>query len=139
MPRGLVVVLAGTGLLVSVLALRQFASILEPVLLAVILVIGVHPLTGILRRCRAPMWPAATVTLIALVAVILGLAAVVGAIRRPVVRRAMGQRDRDLGRRLAEPVRFTETLGLSATFLAALGPARVTPSSPAPTPELVPH
>ena len=48
-PRGLIVVLAVTGLLVSVLAQWQFASILGPVLLPLILVIGVHPMTGILR------------------------------------------------------------------------------------------
>ena len=50
MPRGLIVLLGMTGLLVSVLALQQFASILAPVVLALILVIGVYPLTGILRR-----------------------------------------------------------------------------------------
>jgi AI-2 transport protein TqsA len=75
LPRGLIVVLAVTGLLVSVLALRQFTSILAPILLALILVIGVHPLTGILRRRGAPQWLAVTGTLIALVAVFLGLAA----------------------------------------------------------------
>jgi AI-2 transport protein TqsA len=74
-PRGLIVVLGLTGLLVSILAVQQFASILAPVMLALILVIGVHPLTGILRRRGAPMWLAVTVTLITLVVVILGLAA----------------------------------------------------------------
>ena len=64
MPRGLIVVLAVTGLLVSVLATQQFTSILGPVPLALILAIGVHPLTGILRRRGAPMWPAVTVTLV---------------------------------------------------------------------------
>jgi hypothetical protein len=39
----------------------------------------------------------------------------VGVARRPVVRRARGQRGRDLGRLPGEPVGFTETLGLSAT------------------------
>ena len=63
-PRGLIVVLAVTGLLVSVLAMREFASILGPVLLALILAMGVHPLTGILRRRGAPMWLAVTVTLV---------------------------------------------------------------------------
>ena len=43
-PRGLIVVLAVTGLLVSGMALQQFASILGPVLLALILAIGVHSL-----------------------------------------------------------------------------------------------
>jgi AI-2 transport protein TqsA len=74
-PRGLIVVLGGTGLLVGVLALREFATIVGPVLLALILVIGVHPLTGILRRRGAPMWLAASVTLLALVLLIFGLAA----------------------------------------------------------------
>ena len=67
--------LAATGILVSVLALRQFAEILGPVLLALVLVVGVHPLTGFLRRRGAPMWLAATTTLLALVLVIFGLAA----------------------------------------------------------------
>jgi predicted PurR-regulated permease PerM len=75
MPRGLIVVLGVTGLLVSVLALQQFTSILPPILLALILVIGVHPLTGALRRRGAPMWLAVTGTLITLVVLILGLAA----------------------------------------------------------------
>ena len=51
-PRGLIVAFVRTGLLVSVLALRQFASIIGPVLFALILVIGVHPMTGILRPLR---------------------------------------------------------------------------------------
>ena len=75
MPRGLIVVLAATGILVSVLALRQFAEIIGPVLLALVLVVGVHPLTGFLRRRGAPMWLAATTTLLTLVLVIFGLAA----------------------------------------------------------------
>jgi AI-2 transport protein TqsA len=75
MPRGLIVVLGATGVLVSVLALREFASIIAPILLALVLVIGLHPLTGILRRRGLPMWLAVTTTLITLVAVIVGLAA----------------------------------------------------------------
>ena len=39
-----------TGLLVTILALQQFAVILAPVLFALVQVIGFHPLTGILRR-----------------------------------------------------------------------------------------
>ncbi|WP_433505849.1 AI-2E family transporter [Pseudonocardia halophobica] len=74
-PRGLVVVLAVTGLLVSTLALQQFRSILAPVLLALVLVIGVHPLTGILTRRGVPRWLAATITLVVLLAIIVGLAA----------------------------------------------------------------
>ena len=75
MPRGLIVLLGMTGLLVSVLALQQFAPIVAPVLLALILVIGVYPLTGILRRRGVPMWLAVTITLIVVLALVLGLAA----------------------------------------------------------------
>ena len=75
MPRGLIVLLGMTGLLVSVLALQQFASILAPVLLALVLVIGVHPLTTLLRRRGVPMWLAVTITLTTVLALILGLAA----------------------------------------------------------------
>ena len=74
MPRGLVVILASTGLLVTTLALQQFSSIISPVLLALVLVVGVHPLTGLLRRRGAPEWLAITCTLLVLVAIIVGLA-----------------------------------------------------------------
>ena len=60
MPRGLVVILASTGLLVTTLALQQFSSVLSPVLLALVLVVGVHPLTGLLRRRGTPEWLAIT-------------------------------------------------------------------------------
>ena len=66
--------LDGTGILVSAPALRQFASIIGSVLLALVLVIGVHPLTAVLRRRGEPIWLAATVALITLVLVIFGLA-----------------------------------------------------------------
>ncbi|MGE0299067.1 MAG: AI-2E family transporter, partial [Pseudonocardia sp.] len=75
MPRGLVVVLGLTGLLVSTLALQQFSAIVAPVLLALILMIGVHPLTGILRRRGVPQWLAASITLVTVLAIVLGLAA----------------------------------------------------------------
>ena len=64
-------------MLVAVLAIQQFASIVAPVLLALVLVIAVHPLTGILRRRGLPMWLAKTVTLIAVLGLVVGLAAAV--------------------------------------------------------------
>ncbi len=62
-------------MLVAALALRQFAGIVAPVLLALVLVITVHPLTGILRRRGLPMWLAKTITIIAVLGLIVGLAA----------------------------------------------------------------
>jgi AI-2 transport protein TqsA len=67
--------LAVASMLVAVLAIQQFAAIVAPVLLALVLVIAVHPLTGILRRRGLPMWLAKTVTLLAVLGLILGLAA----------------------------------------------------------------
>ena len=66
LPRGLIVLLGMTGLLVTILALQQFAAILAPVLLALVLVIGFHPLIGILRRRGAPTWLAVTTTVLTL-------------------------------------------------------------------------
>src|SRR3954447_21356607 len=75
LPRGLIVVLVTTGLLVSVLALQRISEIVAPVLLALILVVGVYPLTGLLRRHGAPIWVAVTATVITLIVVVLSLAA----------------------------------------------------------------
>jgi AI-2 transport protein TqsA len=74
-PRGVILVLAVAGLLVAALAVQQFAAMVAPVVLALILVIAVHPTTGILHRRGLPMWLAVTITLIAVLAVILSLAA----------------------------------------------------------------
>ena len=77
LPRGLILVLAVAGMLVAALAIQQFAGIAAPVLLALVLVIAVHPLTGMLRRRGLPMWLAKTITLIAVLGLIVGLAAAV--------------------------------------------------------------
>jgi AI-2 transport protein TqsA len=74
LPRGLILVLAVAGLLVAALSIQQFAAIVAPVLLALVLVIAVHPLTGVLRRRGLPMWLAKTITLIAVLGLIVGLA-----------------------------------------------------------------
>jgi AI-2 transport protein TqsA len=74
-PRGLIVVLGTAGLLVTTLALQQFSTIVAPVVLGLVLVIGFDPLTGILRRRGVPQWLAVTATLISQVVVVLGLAA----------------------------------------------------------------
>ena len=75
LPRGLILVLALAGILVSVLAIRQFAEIVGPVLLALVLVVAVYPLTGYLQRRGLPKWLASTLTLVAVLGLIVGLAA----------------------------------------------------------------
>jgi predicted PurR-regulated permease PerM len=74
LPRGLVVVLGTAGLLVSVLALKELSGVVAPVLLALVLVIGVHPLTGALHRRGVPQWLAVLVTMIVAFAIVVGLA-----------------------------------------------------------------
>ena len=74
MPRGLVVILSLTGLLVSMLALRQFSGVVAPVLLALVLTIAMHPLTGRFVRWGLPKWLATTLTLLATFAIIIALA-----------------------------------------------------------------
>ena len=75
LPRGLIFVLAVAGMLVAALAIRQFATIVAPVLLALVLVIAVHPLTASLRRRGLPMWLATSITVVAVLGLIVGLAA----------------------------------------------------------------
>ncbi|MET0765644.1 MAG: AI-2E family transporter [Blastococcus sp.] len=75
LPRGLILVLALAGILVAVLAIRQFAEIVGPVLLALVLVVAVYPLTGYLQRLGLPKWLASTLTLVAVLGLIVGLAA----------------------------------------------------------------
>jgi len=74
LPRGLVLVLAVAGMLVAALAVQQFAAIVAPAVLALVLVIAVHPLTGALRRRGLPMWLAVTITVIVVLGLILSLA-----------------------------------------------------------------
>ncbi|WP_336882439.1 AI-2E family transporter [Rhodococcus globerulus] len=66
LPRGLIVLLGLTGLVVSVTGIRAFSGIVGPVFLALMLTVAVHPLPQLLRRRGLPRWLA---TLLALVAV----------------------------------------------------------------------
>lgn len=66
LPRGLIVLLGLTGLVVTVTGIRAFAGIVGPVFLALMLTVAVHPLPEFLRRKGLPRWLS---TLLALVAV----------------------------------------------------------------------
>lgn len=121
------------------LALRQCSTILAPILRGLILVIAVHPLTGILRRREAPVWPAATVTLIALLAVVLRLAASMALSVAQLFDEQGASEIETSACCLPNRSGSLKRSDCRRPSLAALGPARVTPSIPAPTPELVPH
>ena len=74
LPRGFFLLIAGAALLIVVLAIRQFAELAAPVVLALVLVIAVHPLAAVLRRRGLPQWLASSLTVLATLALILGLA-----------------------------------------------------------------
>lgn len=66
LPRGLIVLLGLTGLVVTVTGIRAFSGIVGPVFLALMLTVAVHPLPEWLHRKGLPRWLS---TLLALVAV----------------------------------------------------------------------
>ena len=75
LPRGVIVLLGAGGAVLAAAGLRSFADIAGPVLLALILTIAVSPLRGVLTRRGIPGWVATLVALVAVYAILLGLAA----------------------------------------------------------------
>jgi AI-2 transport protein TqsA len=74
LPRGLIVLLTFAAAVITVAGLQAFRSVLGPVLLALVLVIGVHPISARLRRRGWPPWAAATAMILASIAIVLGMA-----------------------------------------------------------------
>jgi AI-2 transport protein TqsA len=73
LPRGLIVLLTIAASVSSIAGLQAFASVLGPVMLALVLTIAVHPVFTGLRR-GVPSWLAMTVMLLAVFAIVLGIA-----------------------------------------------------------------
>jgi AI-2 transport protein TqsA len=74
LPRGLIVLLTIAASVVSVAGIRALASVVAPVVLALMLTIGVHPIFAGLRRRGWPPWLASTVTILSAIAIVLGIA-----------------------------------------------------------------
>ena len=74
LPRGVIVLLGSAGAVVTIAGIRAFADLLGPVLLALVLTISVHPMLGRLQRRGWPGWLAVTVTTLAVIGMVLGLA-----------------------------------------------------------------
>lgn len=74
LPRGLIVLLTVAASVISIAGLQAFASVLGPVVLALVLTIAVHPIFVRLRRRGTPTWLAMTVMLLAVFAIVLGIA-----------------------------------------------------------------
>ncbi|MDH6282426.1 AI-2E family transporter [Prescottella agglutinans] len=72
-PRGLIVLLAGAGVVVSIAGIKVFAGILGPVFLALMLTIAVQPIQSWAQRRGLPKWVGMAGALIVVNLILLGL------------------------------------------------------------------
>ena len=72
-PRGLIILLGLAAALVAALGMRQFANILGPVFMALVLSIAVHPIRKLADRYRLPAWLGMILSLIAVYGIVFGL------------------------------------------------------------------
>ncbi|MGZ5398078.1 MAG: AI-2E family transporter [Mycobacterium sp.] len=75
LPRGLVVLIGLAATVVAVAGMKEFASILGPVVLALVLTIAIYPLQTWLRRKGFPAWLAMVIALAVIYSILLGLLA----------------------------------------------------------------
>ncbi len=76
LPRGFVIIVGIAAALVAALGLREFADVIAPVFLALILSIVVHPIRGLAARYKLPGWLGAVFSLIGVYAIVGGLFAI---------------------------------------------------------------
>ena len=73
LPRWLLIIVGVAATLVAALGVREFAGVLGPVFLALVLSIAVHPLRELAARRRLPGWLGAIFSLIGVYAIVAGL------------------------------------------------------------------
>src|SRR5829696_7987347 len=73
LPRWLLIIVGVAATLVAALGVREFAGVLGPVFLALVLSIAVHPLRELAARRRLPGWLGAIFSLIGVYAIVVGL------------------------------------------------------------------
>ena len=76
LPRGLIILLGVAAALVVALGMRQFANILGPVFMALVLSIAVHPIHRLAARYHLPAWLGMILSLIAVYLIVFGLFAI---------------------------------------------------------------
>ena len=76
LPRGLIILLGLAAALAAAIGLRQFANILGPVALALVLSIAVHPVRRYADRHKLPAWIGIILSLIAVYGIVVGLFAI---------------------------------------------------------------
>jgi predicted PurR-regulated permease PerM len=76
LPRGLIILLGIAAALITALGLREFAAVLGPVFLALVLSIVVHPVRRFADRHNFPAWVGIILSLLAVYGIVAGLFAI---------------------------------------------------------------
>jgi AI-2 transport protein TqsA len=116
LPRGLIILLGVAAALVAAVGMRQFANILGPVFMALVLSIAVHPIRRLADRYRLPALLGMLLSLLAVYLIVFGLFAilVIGGIQFATLLQDYGPQFQAF---LQEAVRLLESVGISQTEL----------------------
>jgi AI-2 transport protein TqsA len=127
-PRGLIILLGLAAALVAALGMRQFANILGPVFMALVLSIAVHPIRKLADRYRLPAWVGIILSLIAVYGIVFGLTTilVIGGIQFATLLQDYGPQFQAF---LQQAVQLLESVGVSQEqiqgFVNDLSPSRL--------------
>src|SRR5829696_2846456 len=116
LPRGLIILLGVAAALVAAVGMRQFANILGPVFMALVLSIAVHPIRRLADRYRLPALVGMLLSLLAVYLIVFGLFAilVIGGIQFATLLQDYGPQFQAF---LQDAVRLLESVGISQAQL----------------------
>jgi AI-2 transport protein TqsA len=128
LPRGLIILLGVAAALAAAVGMRQFANILGPVFMALVLSIAVHPVRRLADRYHLPALLGMLFSLLAVYGIVFGLFAilVIGGIQFASLLQDYGPQFQAF---LQDAVRVLESVGISQTqlqdFVNELSPSRL--------------
>jgi predicted PurR-regulated permease PerM len=128
LPRGLIILLGVAAALAAAIGMRQFANILGPVFLALVLSIAVHPIRKLADRYRLPAWLGIVFALVAVYGIVFGLFAilVIGGIQFATLLQDYAPQFQAF---LQEAAQALESVGISSQqiqdFVNELSPSRL--------------
>ncbi len=128
LPRGLIILLGVAAALIVAVGMRQFANILGPVFLALVLSIAVHPIRRLAARYHLPAWLGMILSLIAVYLIVFGLFAilVIAGIQFASLLQSYGPQFQAF---LQEAAQALESVGISSQqiqdFVNELSPSRL--------------
>jgi AI-2 transport protein TqsA len=119
LPRGLIILLGVAAALVVAVGMRQFANILGPVFMALVLSIAVHPVRRLAARYHLPAWLGMILSLLTVYLIVFGLFAilVIAGIQFATLLQSYGPQFQAF---LQEAVRALESVGISQAQLQDL-------------------